>query len=46
MPEDEIVRWHHLLNGHKFEQILGTEDRGAWWAAVRGFAKGRTQLSE
>ena len=21
--EDEIVGWHHLLNGHEFEQTLG-----------------------
>ena len=23
MTEDEIVGWHHCLNGHEFEQILG-----------------------
>ena len=23
MPEDEMVGWHHQLNGHKFEQALG-----------------------
>ena len=23
MTEDEMVRWHHGLNGHKFEQVLG-----------------------
>ena len=23
MTEDEIVGWHHRLNGHKFEQALG-----------------------
>ena len=23
MTEDEMVRWHHRLNGHQFEQILG-----------------------
>jgi len=29
-----MVRLHHLVNGHKFEQILGeVEDRGAWHAA-------------
>ena len=22
-PEDEIVGWHHRLNGHEFEQTLG-----------------------
>ena len=23
MTEDEIVGWHHQLNGHEFEQTLG-----------------------
>ena len=23
MTEDEMVGWHHRLNGHKFEQALG-----------------------
>ena len=23
MTEDEMVGWHHQLNGHKFEQTLG-----------------------
>ena len=23
MTEDEMVGWHHQLNGHKFEQALG-----------------------
>ena len=23
MPEDEMVAWHHQLNGHEFEQALG-----------------------
>ena len=26
MKEDEMVRWHHRLNGHEFEQILGAHD--------------------
>ena len=24
--EDEVVRWHHQLNGHEFEQTLGVGD--------------------
>ena len=24
MTEDEMVGWHHPLNGHEFEQALGT----------------------
>ena len=23
LTEDEMVRWHHRLNGHEFEQTLG-----------------------
>ena len=26
MTEDEMVEWHHRLNGHEFEQALGTGD--------------------
>ena len=26
MTEDEIVRWHHRLNGHEFEQTLGASE--------------------
>ena len=26
MTEDEIVGWHHWLNGHEFEQALGVGD--------------------
>ena len=26
MIEDEMVRWHHRLNEHKFEQALGVGD--------------------
>ena len=26
MAEDDIVGWHHRLNGHEFEQALGDGD--------------------
>ena len=26
MTEDEMVEWHHQLNGHEFEQALGVGD--------------------
>ena len=26
MTEDEMVGWHHRLNGHKFEQTLGDSE--------------------
>ena len=24
--EDEMVGWHHILNGHEFEQTLGDSE--------------------
>ena len=32
--EDEMVGWHHWLDGHDFEQVPGVMDREAWFAAV------------
>ena len=30
MKEDEMVRWHHQLTGHEFEQTLGdSESQGS-----------------
>ena len=26
MTEDEMVGWHHLLDGHEIEQVLGVGD--------------------
>ena len=43
MTEDEMVGWHHRLNGHEFEEIWETEDRKAWSAAVHGVAKSQTK---
>ena len=38
--EDEMVGWHHQLNGHEFEQTPGdSKDREAWLAAVHGITK-------
>ena len=44
MTEDEMVGWHHRLDGHDYEQLQETVDRGAWCAAVHGVAQSQTQL--
>ena len=37
MTEDEMVGWHHRVNGHEFEQALADmKDKEAWCAAVHG----------
>ena len=37
MTEDEMVEWHHRLDGHEFEQALGVVDgQEAWRVAVHG----------
>ena len=47
MTEDEMVGWHHQLDGRVFEQALGVGDgQGAWCAVVHGVAKGQTWLSD
>ena len=44
--EDEMVGWHHWLNGHELNKLQGlVMDREAWHAAVHGVTKGLTQLS-
>ena len=46
MTEDEMVGFHHQLNGHEFEWASGVVmGREAWCVALHGFAKSRTVLS-
>ena len=45
--EDEVVGWHHQLNGHELSKLQKlVMDREAWRAVVHGVAKGQTRLSE
>ena len=44
--ENEMVRWHHQLNRHEFEQTLGdSEGQGSLIVAVHGIARNQTQFS-
>ena len=48
MTEDEMVGWHHRLNGHEFEWTPGVGDGqgGLACASVHGVAKSQTRLTE
>ena len=48
--EDEMIRWHHWLNGQEFDSCPTpiqdlVIDREAWHAAVHGVAKSQSWLS-
>ena len=46
MTEDEVVEWHHRLDGHEFEETPGdSEGQGSLCAAVHGVTKSQTGLS-
>ena len=45
--EDEMIGWHHWLNGDEFEQTPGGGGRSeGWCAAVHGVTKSQTWLGD
>ena len=47
MTEDEMVGWHHQLDGHEFEQLQElVMDREGWCAAVHRVLKSYTRLRD
>ena len=47
MPEDEMVGWHHRLNGHGLSKLWEmVKDRKAWSVTIHWFTKNGTQPSK
>ena len=47
MTEDEMVGWHHQLDGPNLSKLWKLAmDRESWHAVVHGVAKSQTQLSD
>ena len=46
MTEDKMVGWHHLLNGHEFEQALGDGDRQGSLACFSPWGRIESDITE
>ena len=47
MTENEMVGWHHPVNGHEFEPTLGdSEGQGSLVCCSPRVAKSQTRLSD
>ena len=44
--EDEMVGWHHQLNGHKFEQALGAGDGQGSLACCSPWSRKESDMTE
>ena len=46
MTEDEMVGWHHRLNGHEFEQTPGVGDEQGDLACCRPWGRKESDATE
>ena len=46
MTEDEMVGWHHRLNGHEFEKTLGVGDGQEGLACYRPWGRRESDTTE
>ena len=46
MTEDEMVGWHHCLNGHAFEQALGVGDGQGSLACCSPWGRKELEMTE
>ena len=46
MTEDEMVGWHHQLNGHEFGQALGVGDGQASMACFSLWGRKESGITE
>ena len=46
MTEDEMVGWHHQLNGHEFEQAPGVGDEGGSLACCSPWGHKESDVDE
>ena len=46
MTEDEMVGWHHWLNGHEFEQALGDSEGQESWACCSPWGRKESDTTQ
>ena len=46
MTEDEMVRWHHQLNGQEFEQTPGVGDGQGGLASCASWGRKESDMTE
>ena len=44
--EDEIVGWHHWLNGHEFERTLGDSEGQGRWASYSPWSHSKLDMTQ